>query len=271
MRAYLNQVGQKWPYVSRMLLGVILVVVAFVLTGLFEKITQIKPYFPFTGVVLLVFVTWLLYKTEGKNLNELGLNLRFRNIKLLLLGLIIGTVAFIMAKYLRFLYAGEDLVLNDMIDWSLVGLGLYTILPMVAVEELLFRGYFFKSTVNKLGVLIANVIFATAFMLVHVIDATVISNLGMVIFLVITIPIGHLLFATALLKSNTLLFPIGLHLGNNWASMHVISNMKQPDSISYVVNSASFDTWGSFLLFIIIWNSFFLLLTYVIWKWPVSK
>ena len=38
--------------------------------------------------------------------------------------------------------------------------------------------------------------------------------------------LGHLLYATALLKSKTLHFPIGLHLRNNWVSLFVFSNVK---------------------------------------------
>ncbi len=268
---YYNNLSQKWPYVVRMLLGLLLIVCAFVLTGLIEKTFPIKKYFPFTGLALLVVVTWLLYKMENKNLNELGFNLKLKNVSLLFLGLLIGSVAFILAKYLRFLYTGETVDSNDSYDWHLIALGLYYILPMVAVEEFMFRGYLFKKTIETSSVFLANVVFAFIFMLVHVVDENVMSNFGMILFLSITIPIGHLLFATALLKSKTILFPIGLHWGNNWASFHLLTDMQKQESLSFVSNSATFETWGSFITFILIWNGFFLLLTYLIWKWPERK
>lgn len=37
-------------------------------------------------------------------------------------------------------------------------------------------------------------------------------------------PAAHLLFSTALLKSGTLYYPIGIHLGNNWAAHHLFSS-----------------------------------------------
>ncbi len=263
-------VFQKWPYVARVILTMLLIVAAFIIGGLIEKNIPIKPYFPFTGALLLLLVTWFMYRFDGKSLDELGLNLQGRSLSFFMLGLFLGAAAFIIAKGLRMLYTGEGFELHKEFDWQLVLLGLYYILPMVVVEELLYRGYLFKKTIEKSSVFWANVLFSIIFMLVHVIDREVLSNHGMVLFYMVTIPVGHLLFATALLKSKTLMFPIGLHLGNNWASIHVITDMKNDSSLIYITNPASFDTWGYFIGFIVIWNAFFLLLTWLIWKWPVD-
>lgn len=144
-------------------------------------------------------------------------------------------------------------------------------LPMVAVEELLFRGYLFKKTIEISSVAKANVIFSILFMLVHVFDSNVIQRIPVIIFTVITIPIGHLLFATALLKSKSLYFPIGIHLGNNWATQHLITTKNDGNSFLFISNQGTFETWPSFILFIILWNSFFLLVTFIIWKWDDFK
>jgi membrane protease YdiL (CAAX protease family) len=77
---------------------------------------------------------------------------------------------------------------------------LYFILPQVATEELLFRCYLFKKTIEVSNVVMANVIFSILFTLIHVIDTAVLNNLGMVIMLSVTIPVGHLLFATGLIN-----------------------------------------------------------------------
>ena len=82
---------------------------------------------------------------------------------------------------------------------------MYYILPTAAVQELMFRGYCFKKTIEVSNVVIANIIFAVLFMLIHVIDRDVMKDRGQLIFLAVSIPVGHLLFATALLKSKTLL------------------------------------------------------------------
>jgi membrane protease YdiL (CAAX protease family) len=146
-------------------------------------------------------------------------------------------------------------------------LAFYFILPQVATEEFLFRGYLFKKTIEVSNVVVANIIFSILFMLIHVLDENVLQQRGLIILLAVSIPVGHLLFATALLKSKTLWFPIGLHLGNNWATRHLISNANDSNSIFYLTDVNTFETWTPFIMFLVIFNGFFLLVTFIIWKW----
>ncbi len=104
-------------------------------------------------------------------------------------------------------------------------------------------------------------------MLIHALDEGVLSNMGMIIMLGVSIPVGHLLFATGLLKSKTLYFPIGLHLGNNWATRHLISSDNSGESIFFIPNTVMFDTWTPFITMLILFNGFYLLVTFLIWKW----
>ena len=210
---------KNYPVTSRYILAIILFGSALILSGLVDN-PFLKKYFPFGSSIFLLIATWLLYKTEGKTLNSIGLNLKWQNVRFLPLGILIGAIAFFIVKYLRAVYAGESFELSSSINYSNILYGLYALIPTVAVEEFLFRGYLFKKTISISNVIIANIIFSIAFMLVHVLDTSILQNRAMVIFIAITIPIGHLLFATALLKSKTLFFPIGIHLGNNWATRH---------------------------------------------------
>ncbi|MEQ6125348.1 CPBP family intramembrane glutamic endopeptidase [Pseudotenacibaculum sp. MALMAid0570] len=231
----------------------------------------IKQYFPFTAIILLTIVTWFLYKREQQSLNSIGLNLKLKNLALLPLGLLIGSIAFLIAKYLRALYLDETFNVSLEINYNNILYALYAILPTVAVEEFLFRGYLFKKTIEISSVTRANIIFSILFMLIHVLDENVLKNPGAIILLTISIPVGHLLFATALLKSKSLFLPIGIHLGNNWATRHLVTTNNDGESIFYVTNNVGFNTWSSFILFVLLWNSFFLLVTYVIWKWNSKK
>ena len=262
MKTLLN----KYPTVSRFVLAILLFGLALFLSGLINK-GAVKIYFPYAAAILLVIATWILYKTDNKSLRAIGLNLSFRHMSFLPLGVCIGALALLVAKYARALYAGESFAISESIDYSTILWALYFILPTVAVEEFLFRGYLFKKTIEKSNVIIANIIFSILFMLIHVFDENVINNKGMVIFLIITIPVGHLLFATALLKSKTIFFPIGLHLGNNWATQHLITDRETGDSFLYTINNATFDTWPAFIGFILIFNGVFLFVTFLIWKW----
>ena len=257
---------QKFPITYKYLLAIILFVSALI-TSVFINKGPIKEYFPFTSVILLAFATWYLYKKENKTLQSIGLNFKRKNMLFLPLGIIIGAGVYLTAKYLRTVYLGETFHLGTSFNYKSILFALYTILPTVAVEEFLFRGYLFKKTIEISSVIKANIIFSVLFMLIHVLDEGVLSNPGMIVLLVITIPVGHLFFATALLKSKTIFFPIGIHLGNNWATRHLVSINNDGDSIFYISNNISFDTWPSFILFIFLWNSIFLLATFIIWKW----
>ena len=263
----MKTIVSKYPTLSRFVLAIFLYVFSLFISGIIET-PFLKRYFPFTSVILLVLTTWLLFKTDKKSLKDIGLNLSFKTISFLPLGLLIGVVAFVLAKYVRGLYAGETLeITTSSIHYNEMLYALYIILPTVAVEEFLFRGYAFKKTIEKTNVIVANIIFATLFMLVHILDSGVIQNKGMVLFLVITIPIGHLLFATALLKSKTLFFPIGIHLGNNWATHHMVAKSNNGNSVFYIPETITFETWTPFIIVIILWNAFFLLVTFFILKW----
>ena len=257
---------KKYPNTTSYLLALLLFALALVISVIVNR-GIIKAYFPFTAVIALIVATWYLYKRENKSLIEIGLNLNVKNLLLLPLGILIAASTFLFAKYIRAIILHETFHIASEVDIQTILMAFYFILPTVAVEEFLFRGYLFKKTVELSSVTKANILFAFLFTLIHIMDDQVLSNPGMMVLLVISIPCGHLLFATALLKSKSIYFPIGLHLGNNWATRHLVSGSAEGDSIFYVTNIAIFDTWIPFILFLLLWNSIFLGVTFLIWKW----
>ena len=256
----------KYPTASRYVVAILLFTVVLIVSPMIDG-PFLKAYFPYVSAILLLVVTGFLFWLDGTNLGALGLNLSLRNGAFILLGLVVGALAFMGANLARSLYTGESIVLSSTIDYQKIITSLYFILPTVAVEELLFRGYLFKKTIAVSNVVVANIIFSLLFMLVHVLDDSVLSSPGRMVMLMISIPVGHLMFATALLRSGTLFFPIGLHLGNNWATRHLISSLDDGQSILFVPERVSFDTWPSFIGLLLVYNGVFLLFTYLIWKW----
>ena len=258
---------KKYPIISRLSLTIILFGCALVASGFINNLI-IQDYFPYTSVILLILVTLILLKIDNLSTQYIGLNITPRNISFLFIGIGIGAIAFLLVKLCRGLVTGETLEFTTVdINYKAMLYGLYLLLPSVAVEEFLFRGYAFKKTIELTNVTIANIIFAILFMLIHVLDREVLKSTGMIIFFLVTIPIGHLLFSTALLKSKTIFFPIGIHLGNNWATQHLISNVNNGNSFLFIPESYTFETWTPFILVIIIWNLFYLGVILLIWKW----
>jgi len=203
-------------------------------------------------------------------LRALGLNITIRHFLFLALGLVLGIAALGLETYLRTLYTGEHWNIHFAIASAPVWKALYFILPSVIVEELMFRGYLFTKTIEVTNVVTANLVFSLLFMLVHVLDKDVLQNRGQLIFLAVSIPVGHLLFATALLKSKTLFFPIGLHWGNNWASSCLIGYGKNENVIFQISHPQVFTSWTPFIILLLIFNIFFLLVSLLIWKWGGS-
>ncbi|MEO8173214.1 MAG: hypothetical protein ABI581_09035, partial [Sediminibacterium sp.] len=73
----------------------------------------------------------------------------------------------------------------------------------------------------------ANILFAFFFIAWHWLAFNAWGNWGLMLSLVTT-GFGHILFAVALTRSQTLFFPIAIHLGNNWASRNLFAlNMGQ--------------------------------------------
>ncbi|MGB1042898.1 MAG: lysostaphin resistance A-like protein [Tenacibaculum sp.] len=263
MKSLSKQYPKTYTYcIAIVLFGVSLIASTFINQG------NIKKTFPYIATITLTIATWFLYKREHKSLNHIGLN--FKNIKLLPLGICIGASIFLIATYIRALYLGEQFHISNNINYQTISLALYTILPTVAVEEFLFRGYLFKKTIEYTSTIKANIIFAIAFTAIHILDENVLQKPTLLILLCTTIPIGHLLFATALLKSNSLYLPIGIHLGNNWATRHLITSSNNGESIFYITNTFTFTNWTSFIFFIIFWNTMYIIAIYCISKWKFS-
>jgi membrane protease YdiL (CAAX protease family) len=184
----------------------------------------------------------------------------------LFFGVIITVAAFFAVTWLRTLYTGEVWHVASALDSVSMAKSLYYILPTAMVQELMFRGYLFTKTISRFGVVWANIVFAILFMLVHVLDRQVLQNPGQLIMLAVCIPIGHLWFATALLRSKTILFPIGLHCGNNWAVTHLFGSTDNRQSIFYLTHQKVFTAWPQFVMVLLIFNGFFLLVVWATWK-----
>ncbi len=82
------------------------------------------------------------------------------------------------------------------------------------------------------------------------------------------------------LKSKTLYFPIGIHLGNNWVSLFVSSNLDindltkgqvKPSLINVISDEKNPQFNGQFILTTIVTAIFFILFILAIRKWTATK
>ena len=248
----------------------------FILNGLLRIPSQIANIFV---IIAFLLITWKAYSKEGKNLSELGLNLNIKNIGFAILGLVIGGLFIVVIVYIIAFIKGYPVVFNQTFSASYVLSGLWLLLPTVMLEELAFRGICFKKTVEISSVTTANIIFASLFILSHWINLGAFGSPVQMTILLIT-GLGHILYATALLKSKTLLFPIGIHLGNNWVNLFVFSNLDINDptkgqlkhSLINVVGDETLPSYNrQFILTTLITALLFVLFILAIRKWTNNR
>lgn len=248
----------------------------FILNGLLRVPSQIANVIV---IIAILLITFLVYKKDGKNLSELGLNLKLRNFGFGIFGLLLGGIFVIPLVYIIAYIKGYPVIFNQTFSGSYVLSGLWLLLPTVILEELAFRGICFKKTIEISSVTTANIIFAILFILSHWINLGAFGNPVLMTILLIT-GLGHLLYATAFLKSKTLYFPIGLHLGNNWVSLFVFSGLDVNDPTSgqlkpSLINVAgderipTFD--GQLILTTIVTAFLFILFILAIRKWTSNR
>lgn len=217
----------------------------------------------------------MLYRRDETTLAELGLDLGRRNISFLVLGIALGCLFFILLFVIQMTSNDIHVQLNKNVNYFSIATGLFLLIPAVLVEELIFRGYCFKRTVDKAGITKTNLIFALLFLVWHWIALDAWGNFYMMIGL-LTTAFGHLLFSTALIRSGTLYFPIGIHLGNNWTSHYFFSSNTKgiapevsSDSFFLVTMPAETITPLHSVLNYMVTFIYALLFTWIIWKWRI--
>ena len=265
----MRRILQTYPNFLRLLFGAILIVTALVLSGLVPKVRLIA-YFPFVGLILICFATWVAYCTEDKNLSALGFDLRKHNLRFLPFGLLLGLVAFAIGFCLKIFLTGEKLHLNNKVSFSAILMQAYWVFPTAAVQEFICRGYCFKKLIEMSNVTIANLIMGLVFVSMHnVFGLNLVSALTYTLFLFL----GHLVHSTALLKSGTIYFPIGIHWGNNLASLFLFTDRQDGTTILFTTRSVLQNSgqqegplWG-LALYLLVFNIGFILLTLIVWKW----
>lgn len=227
--------------------------------------------------LIILGLSWFFYKKEGKSLSGIGLNLKGRNLSFFPIGILLGILFFCLLLLFQLLYNGMAIHINKNVNYGLVFGSFLLLLQGVLNEELIFRGYCFKKTIEYLGLAKANLLFAFFFVVWHWIAFNAWGNYLLMLSLGIT-GLGHLIFAAALLESKTLYFPIGIHLGYNWAQRYLFSagmtgiNSKHTNDIIFILRAnkqhfSNFHTIFSYLFTI----TSFLFFAWMIWKWGYVK
>lgn len=167
------------------------------------------------GNLVLLAVSWVLLRLEGKGLGELGFNrpaLRFGQ-----LATAMG-VAGAAAALQQFGYAlanDTSWSLNPDLSGELLIESLRWNANSVLFEELIFRGYLLYQAIRFLGKLRGVLLAAAAFGVYHWFTFGALGNPGAMLFVFLYTGMYGWMFSIAFAETRSLAAPVGLHLGWN--------------------------------------------------------
>lgn len=216
---------RTYPNLSRLILGAILIAVALISSGFIHL-----PFVP-AGLLLVVLVTWLMFRTERKNLNALGFNVQPKNLLLIPTGLILGIGLFFLSFYVGTFVVGGNIVHNTEVDRVELLKRFWQVFPTAAVQDFIIVGYCYYKMIQLTNKRIATLVFGIFFITLH--DVWY-GNFANSLFYALSLFIGYLMFSTALLRSGSIWLPIGIHWGNNFANSYLFTYGRTQTSWLYI-------------------------------------
>ena len=167
---------------------------------------------------ILLALSWILLRLEGKSLGVLGLNAPALRLRQCGAGFLVAGLAVILQQLGHAAVADVAWRLNPAADLALVARSLRWNVNSVLYEELLFRGYLLYQAIRRLGARRGVLLGAAAFGVYHWFSYGIVGNPVMMAFIFVLTGAFGFMFATAFARTESIALPIGLHLGWNLVS-----------------------------------------------------
>lgn len=174
------------------------------------------------GVVLLA-LTWLLLRLEGKRLSAIGLDDGARRLAEFGVGLALLGVAAAVQQLGLAAATGDHFVRNAGVRPAVLLEGGRFVVDSVLYEELLFRGYLLYQAIRWLGPVRAAWLDAAAFGIYHWFTYGVLGQPVVMLYLLVLTGAFGLMLARAFVATGSIAAPIGLHLGWNAVTYIIFS------------------------------------------------
>lgn len=174
--------------------------------------------------IILLSISWILLRIEGKPLAVLGFNKPAQRGLELAAGLLIAALFAVTQQLLHANFAGFQWVQNSLFGVTTAFEGLRWNLNSVLFEEFIFRGYLLYKAIAWLGVRKASLLSAAAFGVYHWFSYGLFGNLVPMVFIFFFTGTFGLMLAYAFAKSKSIVLPVALHFGWNVTQILVFSN-----------------------------------------------
>jgi membrane protease YdiL (CAAX protease family) len=172
---------------------------------------------------ILILVSWLLLRIEGKGLAELGFNAPRVRARQFAAGFFLTAVAAAVQQLGLAYAAGTSWVLNPAVSGALLLESIRWNANSVLYEELLFRGYLLYQAMRLLGPRRAVLLDAAAFGVYHWFSFGALGNPVAMAFVFVMTGAFGLMFAISFRQTKSLALPLGLHFGWNVVTNLVFS------------------------------------------------
>jgi uncharacterized protein len=167
---------------------------------------------------LLLAVSWLLLRLEGRRLSAIGVDAPARRTRQFAVGFAVAGLAVIVQQLGLAVAAGVPWQLNPRADAALVLHAIRWNANSVLFEELVFRGYLLFQAIRWLGTRRGVLLGAAAFGVYHWFSYGVIGNPVQMAFVFAFTGAFGLMLALAFATTTSVALPIGLHFGWNLVS-----------------------------------------------------
>ena len=172
---------------------------------------------------LLILVSWLLLRLQGKGLDAIGFNAPALRLRQFAAGCAVAALAASVQQVGYAHAASTTWRLNPALTGPLLLEALRWNANSVLYEELLFRGYLLYQAMRLLGARRAVLLDACAFGVYHWFSYGVIGNPVAMVFVLLSTGMFGWMFATAFRHTGSIALPLGLHFGWNLTTNAVFS------------------------------------------------
>jgi hypothetical protein len=135
-----------------------LIISAFLLTATLIGSGFIHIPFVPVGMVLVILMTWLMLRSEGRDLRFLGFDVKIHHLVLIPIGLLLGIVSFLLSFYVGAMVRDDDIKVSQMIDGTMLLKDFWRVLPTAAVQDFIIVGYCYVKLIELTNKRIATVI-----------------------------------------------------------------------------------------------------------------
>ncbi|WP_158542186.1 CPBP family intramembrane glutamic endopeptidase [Pedobacter chinensis] len=237
--------------------------ILWVATLIAGTVPMLNDFIFFFTIALLM--SWAFLRLENRSLVSIGFWPKDKNtIADFFGGLGIGIMMLIFTFILTILLTKDNWKLNTHINLIFVIITFLMCLWSAFVQEFVFRGYPFQELLKNYRSWVAQLLIAIPFGLMHI-------NKGMetndIILVMLSTGAGSVLFGLAYIKTKNLMFPIGIHLGWNYAQELIPRTTGGKNSALVII----IDSHTTYNMFNVSFPYFLIILIAIIAIWKIKK